>query len=153
MLRRLLRSPVVLGLLAILLVYLFAFRWRAREQVTRRHADLIEAIEEKKWGRCGKLVAPDYRDRWGFNRSDLLLTLKDVGRQFFIVLDMKWKTEKVERDGKTFRITGHGSFTGKGSPLAPAIESRSNRYRAEPFTFHWKKQGSSEYRILKENRP
>ncbi len=139
MLRRY-RFPILLALILLLAIYLFGFRWRGIDKVIRRHDSFIEAIEEKDWGKCAKLVAPAYRDRWGFERSDILLTLEDVGRQFFIVLDLDWKTAETKWEGSTVSISGHGTFTGKGSPIASAIEARSKRYSSEPFTFFWKKQ-------------
>lgn len=139
------RRLLILLILAVILIlggYLFGYRWQPMEQLTRTHTRFIEAIEDKKWSRCTKLIAPDYGDRWALNRQDLSLALKDVGSQFFIVLDMNWETDdtKLAEDEESGTVSGRGSFSGKGSPLAGAIESYAARYADEVFTFHWTKQ-------------
>jgi len=140
------RRPILLALAlaAILLaVYLFGIRWRAEATVRRNHADFIAAIEDKKWGRIRRLVAPPYGDKWGFDRADVTLAIEDVGSQFVINLDFDWTTTSLTRDGdgKTYALVGKGTMRGTGTPLAALIVSQSAAYAAEPFTFTWKKQG------------
>ncbi len=141
------RRPFLLALLllAILLaVYLFGFRWRPEATVTRNQAAFIASIENKKWGKCRSLVAPQYGDKWGFNRADLTLALEDVGSQFLINLDFEWNTTSLTRgdNGDSYTLVGKGSMRGTGTPLAAIIVGQSAAYAALPFTFTWKKQSA-----------
>jgi hypothetical protein len=141
MLRRY-RIPILLAIAALWLIYLIAFRWQTDEQVSRNHTRFIESIEAKKWSRCTELISPNYGDRWGYNRQDMSLALKDVGRQFTFAFDFGWKLDHVETvaEGQHYKVIGSGQFTGKGGPLASAIEQYAAKYAGELFTFHWKKQ-------------
>jgi hypothetical protein len=108
--------------------------------VTTRQEKLFAALSAKKWDRCGRYLSEDYRDQWNFGREDALLSLRDVGSQFFFlqVRGSEYRLQ-IAPDGRGGNAQAIIRLEGSGGPLAQVIQARANRIE-EPFHFHWRKE-------------
>jgi len=132
---------IVVGSLAALLGLVILIVWQSRPArvVADRQADLIEGVERRSAGRLERLVADDYRDRWGFDADDAVTAIVDVGGTFLtLVVTNEERALRIEDD----RAVVTARFTVGGKPIGPAGHRVTRRINQldEPFTFTWERQ-------------
>ena len=130
------------ALLALLAGYNAVFKWPALKQSVAKHEKLIAAIENRQWGRVGRLTSEHYRDSLELDREKLLLALKDVGFLTGSDFRLNWQQSDVQRDGDAVAITGSLRISGGIGPGAAQVESYSRPFAGKPFTFRWRKTGT-----------
>lgn len=132
----------IAALLAILVLFVVqSFRWSGESGARRAHAKFLERIEDKKWGKCHRMIAADYADRWDFNRDDISLALRDVAAEFIISLQIDWSEDSITENDDAHTLAGRIQIDGRGSPAVPIILREFKGYAAEAFRFEWRKSG------------
>ena len=131
-----------LALLAIFIGYQAIFKWPAEKQGLAKQQKLIEAIESRKWGRVHRLVSDHYGDSLELDRENLLLALRDLGSQFWTMLELNWEMTDLQRDGDAIVITGKLRLDGEGGMFAPMAVQHARPFANKPFTFRWRKAGT-----------
>jgi hypothetical protein len=125
----------VLGIVAISLL---AWHWSPGRQVELHQGDLCDAVGDRNWKRVGSLLATDYHDRWGQDRTTILARLPQAFMDFLACgvledhLSLTWRNGACD-------LAAHIRIVGSGGPLAQAIMEQSTQL-TEPFHFQWKKQ-------------
>jgi len=140
-----------LGLLAIFIGYQALFSWPAEKQAFAKQQKFIEAIESRKWGRVHRLTADGYSDSLGMDRESLLLALRDLGSQFWTILELNWEMSDLQRDGDAVVITGKLRLSGEGGMFAPMAVQHARPFANMPFTFRWRKTGLMPWKWQLEN--
>ncbi len=122
----------------LLACYLIFVRWAPENQVARRQAAFIAAIDEADFSTYSGLISTNYTDRWGFTHQTVIQGLRDIARQF-ISLEAEYTPVSQEPDGDGWIVTGAVRIGGRGNAIAQEVISRSRREK-EPFSFHWIKE-------------
>jgi hypothetical protein len=141
-------SLVFISVLVGLLIH-----WQPGKTVQRQQAALIRAIESGKSAKFRRLLAADYKDRWGFNPANLSEAITDVGSQFMI-MRLTPETPVFEVKGGKATVTAHlkvgGNPIGGGAQIMQVV----NRL-GEPFVFTWEKQNflPSSWRLVSIENP
>lgn len=108
-------------------------------QVRRAQTRLIAAIEDKDFAAFERLLADDYRDRWGHDKTIVLARTKDVFQQFlFLTIVREEKT--LDFRGSDWTVREKITLNGTGGPLAMFAKDEVNRLRA-PFAIAWRRSG------------
>jgi hypothetical protein len=133
------RLRLAAGLLIVIgLVSFAAIRWSPKRVVERNQTALIEALEGRSQRKLRRLISPEYEDRWGFDRDDVITSILDVGGQFFVLAVIPSVTEyAVEKREAT--VTSKLEISGSGSPIAHQAIRFAHRLK-EPFLFSWRKE-------------
>lgn len=138
------RKHLIIGAAALVFLiigYNAIFRWPALKQAVAKQEKLIAAIEDRKWGRVGRLTARHYSDSLELDRDKLIDALKDVGFLTGSDFELNWEMLDVQRDGDAVVITGNLRISGGIGPAAGAVESYARPYAEKPFAFRWRKTG------------
>ena len=125
---------------AIVLGLLMVNHWSPKRVVARQQIALIAALERRSAKRLDRLLAPDYRDQWEFDREEMKLSVLDIGSQFILLTLLPSETSTTFGKG-TAEVRTRFEVTGNGSPLAHEIIRKANRLKT-PFVFHWEKQSA-----------
>ena len=120
------------------LTYLIIFKWNAEAMVTSRHEELMSRISAKKFKKCSPYFSDTYLDQWNFDRDDILLSIRDIGGQFFI-LNITMEEFTISTEGDTARSSSILRLSGSGSGGAQLVVGEANRVNT-PFVFHWRKE-------------
>ena len=73
--------------------------WQPARQVRRHTEQLLATIERKNWKRLGELMADDYSDSWGHDKSGLIADAREVFAQFFAIELRAHEMVVAESDG------------------------------------------------------
>lgn len=142
------------GLLVLFLLGLALWNARPSAMLQRRQAALLEGVEKASPGRIQRLVADNYKDRWGFGREDLVTSIVDGGSQF-LVLEITVENSELTFEGSRASYQAKLSFEGK--PIGPAgIEvMRHLNSLKDSFTFVWEKKSflPSSWRLVEVRQP
>jgi hypothetical protein len=112
------------------------WRWQPDRQVLRHTERFVTAVEDKDWKEAAALMADDYSDRWGLDKTEIVQRCREVFAQF-IILDIEM------RDPVASEAEGRGTASarlllrGRGGPLGEMAVQRAAALR-EPFTFEWR---------------
>ncbi len=144
---------LISAITVIVIGLLMARHWSPRRVVERQQVALVAALERRSAKRLDRLLAPDYRDQWGFDREDAKLAILDVGSQFFILTLVPVDPRVVMGDG-TAEVETRFEATGNGSPLAHEIIRTTNRLKP-PFVFSWEKQSAwpGDWKLVRIENP
>lgn len=134
--RRLLRRAI-LGA-ALVAVLLAGLHWRPSRQVRLHQRDLLRAVEDRKWPTVGEFFAPDYRDRWGQTKPQILERLPQIFADF-LALGVLAENETFSRQDGAPVIREHLRLVGSGGPIAQFVIQESAHLTA-PFSFKWRRE-------------
>ena len=109
-------------------------------QVRRAQARLLSAAESGDVDAFAQLLATDYRDGWGHDKTFVVNGSRQVLTDF--------KTMDIAREEVALALTGTGQWTlqekltlsGLGGPIAMAVRERASHLH-QPFTMVWRKSG------------
>lgn len=132
--------PILIAGLAVLagLISLAVVHWSPKRVVERKQAAFIVALEDRSQRKLRRLVSTEYRDRWGFDRDDVITSILDVGGQFFILAVIPSETG-FEVEKRSVTVTSRLEISGSGSPIANQAIRTANRLK-RPFRFTWRKE-------------
>jgi len=138
------RFHLLIALAAALSVFFFVQnqRWSGAAGAERAHKKFLGYIESRRWGKCERMVADDYSDRWGFGRREISLALQDVGRHFIFTLRFDWETQSVTHRDDGYDIVGTAHLRGRGNPAVEIILRKARSFAEQPYTFRWKRTGA-----------
>lgn len=123
---------VVLGL------SIWLYRWcQPERQVRRAQARLLAAAESGDFDSMAELIAEDYRDAWGHDKTFVLQASKRIFPHF-LLLDFERDDRGLEEAGSQWVLREKLTMKAMGGP--PMVISRVNRLTA-PFTMTWRKNG------------
>ena len=108
-------------------------------QVRRAQTRLIAAIEGKDFAAFERLLADDYRDRWGHDKAIVLARTKDVFQQFLFLTIVR-EEKGLDFRGADWVLREKITLNGSGGPLAMFAKDEVNRLR-EPFVVTWRRKG------------
>jgi hypothetical protein len=108
-------------------------------QVQRRQARLMKLASKRNWEAVTPMLAKDYEDQWGLDRTDSVSFFKEM-LQGFIVLDIQWTTEAITVTENTAKVRGHAKVTGSGLGLSQNVIDVTNNLK-EPWVFTWRTNG------------
>ena len=108
-------------------------------QVQRRQLRIMKLASKRNWEAVTPMLAKDYEDQWGLDRTDSVNFFKEM-LQGFIVLDIQWTTESITVTENTAKVRGHAKVTGSGLGLSQNVIDVTNNLK-EPWIFTWRTQG------------
>jgi hypothetical protein len=140
-----------LGLALISVVYL-TWLWQADRQVERHNAKLLHRIEARDWPGVGDLLASDYLDQWGQDRSLVLARLQGVFRYVRGGRIMAQTPIVVAGNGKGL-WRAKISVEGEGEVL-DLIKQRLNSV-SSPFELEWRRTSSKpwDWQLVRVSNP
>ena len=115
-----------------------AWLWQPERQVRLHQRSLLRAVSKRDWPRVAELMADNYSDRWGHDKTIALDRAKQVFGQFmFLTIRADPPgAESIDPGGKwSARLV----VEGRGSPIADAVEQRVAALR-DPWIFTWVQQ-------------
>jgi hypothetical protein len=113
--------------------------WCAPERQLRRHqAALMDAFGDRDFKKVERLVAPDYADRWKFDRERLIRESREVLRHF-IALEVACAVGELRVDGRRATVEARIRLEGTGSPVARMAMDAVNALDG-PFAFEWRRE-------------
>jgi hypothetical protein len=118
----------------IILVFGLWF-WRPARQVRLHQRNLLEAVEQRDWGKLANLLAPDYTDHWGFDKQTAPEAARKAFSQFMF-LTVRTENPQWDIEKKNARYTANLKLEGSGGPLTEIVEDHVNSLRG-PFAFEW----------------
>lgn len=135
------RALVLFSLAAILILGgLYAWTWTdPRRGLERRWSALIDAMEDREWERFQGMLAADYRDGFGFDRTQIVQLAKPIFSRF-ITLSITRRNAVIELNGNEAVTTARIELSGHGDPLAQSIIGGSRMIEA-PTEFRWRRTG------------
>jgi hypothetical protein len=136
MIRRHLLVMVAAGVLALFSVCLW--RWQPERQVRKHTEALLEACEDRDWEEFRALLAEDYTDRWGHDKTEAAERARQVFAQF-LFLKLAARSLEVEEAEATGLARAHLELQGRGGPLAELAIQRVAELK-QPFTFRWQQR-------------
>jgi hypothetical protein len=131
----------IIGSLAVLAFAIWLYFWcEPEKQVRRAQARLLAAMESGDVDSFAQLLAADYRDGWGHDKTFVVNGSRQVFSDF--------KTLDIAREEVGLELTGTGQWTlrekltlsGLGGPVAMAVRERASHLH-QPFTMVWRKSG------------
>ncbi len=127
----------VAGLVAVAIALGLFVTWQPAYQVDSKFRDLVEAAQDRDWDDVTDLMAPEYKDRWGFDRERVVRESREALSQFF-ALEIKAERPVMEvAEGKA-TVVATLRIKGSGTVVAEYIESEVNTWE-DPFTFEWRR--------------
>lgn len=98
----------------------------------------MDALESGDFDAFAALLADDYRDTWGHDKTFVQGKAREVFSQF-ATLDIEREERGLEPGGATWVLREKMSMIGIGGALAMAVRERVNRLQ-EPFVMTWRQQ-------------
>lgn len=137
------RLRLLIALAAALAVFFFVQnrRWSGAAGAERAHKKFLGYVESRRWGKCHRMIAVEYSDRWNFDRDAISQALQDLGRQFTFALEIVWQTRSVTAADGIYEVVGTAALDGRGNPAVDLILRTARPYAAQPYTFRWKRAG------------
>lgn len=135
----------------VVVALLVALQMRPGRQIAKRQASLLQGIERRSPARIQRLLAKDYRDRWGFTSEQIVESIVDAGSQFMtLVVTPEGQEVAFGEDGEATVST---KLILSGNPVGPIGNevTRQINQLQEPFVFVWKKQSflPSSWRLVR----
>ena len=111
--------------------------WQPERQVRKHTESLFHAMEGKNWERLEGLVASDYMDQWGHDRSRMLERVREV---FGYVRNVRITSSAgtVQVDQRTARWTGKIVIETDQNEMATLVRERINSLTT-PFEMEWRR--------------
>jgi hypothetical protein len=125
------------GLLIVLIIGLFlSWSWQSERQVSGHTNDLLRAIEHKKWSRVNDLIAGEYTDQWGDDRTLMLERLREA---FRYVRDVKIRFANPSITTEHRRGIWRAKITidADSGEVGAMVEQRVNSLNT-PFELEWR---------------
>jgi hypothetical protein len=131
---------VIIGTLTAVLISIIGLmiHWQPVKTVKRQQVTLLHAVESRKGARLRRLVASQYRDRWGFDANDITESMLDARSQF-LAMAINTENQDIAIEGKKAVVTTRLKLGGTPIMGGSEIISRINRLD-QPFVFTWEKQ-------------
>lgn len=108
-------------------------------QVRRAQTRLIAAIEGRDFAAFERLLADDYRDRWGHDKANVISLTQEVFQQFLFVTVVR-EEKGLDSRGAEWVLREKIKLTGTGGPLATYAKDELNRL-TQPFEITWRRTG------------
>jgi len=115
---------IVAGAVALAVIIYLWWDWQPQRQAEKAFQRFLTTVEKRDWVRVAELMAPDYQDGWGFDRSQVVSHGSEALSQFF------WITltpidPRVEVDGRQAGVSSRIEFDGRGTGLADYALTRA----------------------------
>ena len=124
---------------AVILVTVWLYWWLQPErQLRRAQGRLIAAVEKRDFDAMARLLAEDYRDRWGHDKAIVVGESRQVFSQF-LMLTIERESRSVEMGTQSSIVREKLTIEGFGGPLAVAAKDAVNALR-EPFSLSWRRR-------------
>jgi len=133
------RTGIYFGVVFGIILALFFLRlWQPAQQVQKHSDQLLHAISHKNWTKFASLVADNYHDQWGNDRTAVL----ERSRELFGYL-RGIRISAVAPDVRIESGTGHWRarifIDGEDNEVMEALKTRINPLQA-PFELEWQHQ-------------
>jgi hypothetical protein len=131
---------LLIGLVAVLIFGIWLYRWcQPERQVRRAQGRWLAAAESGDIDSFAEMMAADYRDGWGHDKTFVVKAARQVFPNFQI-LSIDRTEVSLEMAGEQAVLTEKMSMRGLGGPIAMAVRERANQLK-QPFTMKWRKHG------------
>jgi hypothetical protein len=124
------------AVVALVLGLWLAQLWQAENQVRLHSEHFLQQLEKRNAAAAGDLIALDYHDDWGHDRSLVLNRLRIVLR-LFSTLTITATTPQVALHPPVATWTASIQLGGAGGEFAPEIIERVNSL-TKPFDLRWR---------------
>lgn len=133
------RFGVWIGLVA-LCGTLWLWWWLQPErQVRRAEKRLVTALEKRDFDAFQRLLADDYSDQWGHNKTNVVSLATEVFQQFLFLTIQREEMSVDSRDGN-WVVSEKMKLQGTGGPLAAHIQAEAAKL-TKPFQITWRNDG------------
>ncbi len=110
--------------------------WQPERQIRKHVENLFQAIERKNWDRLDNLIAADYQDQWGHDRTRVLKRTREMFR-YLRETRIISSSVTVQIDKGTARWTGKIDIDAGPGELASVLNERVNSL-ATLFELEWR---------------
>ena len=136
-----LRRETVIVVVATLLAAVLGwavFEFQPIRQLRKTFSAFVQTGEKRNWEKGQTFLAADYKDQWGLDREQAVLTAKELFAQF-LVLGITTDPVAVSVNGNEGTVRTKPRLQGSGTPIAQMIIARANDLPGE-MTFQWRKE-------------
>ena len=98
-------------------------------------------MQSRDFAAFERMLADDYRDAWGHNKSNVVSRSSEVLGQF-LFLTISHEEKSLESRGGTWIASEKVALKGTGGPLANHAMDEVNRL-TQPFAFSWRNNGGA----------
>ena len=111
--------------------------WQPERQVRNHTQSLFRAVEGRNWERLRILIATDYADQWGHDRSGMIESVRGVFR-YVRQVRMSSPNETIQVDERRARWAGKIVIETDQSELGALLKERVNSL-STPFQLEWRR--------------
>jgi hypothetical protein len=122
----------------LIAIAVLALHWRPSRQVRLHQEHLLETAGARNWKKVERFLAPDYKDRWGQSRADVLQRLPQAF-QDFLACSVEQDPAELAWNGDTAVVRARIRILGSGGAITRFVMAEVNGLR-EPFALSWRKQ-------------
>lgn len=131
------------GVVAVLVawaVWLFLL-WQPARQVELHTLNLLERVSARDWPAVEAMMAADYRDAWGHDRTTAIDEARQLFSHFFALHVVPLSPLETAAVGDGWEAIAPVGIFGSGTAVAQAVIDEV-RGAGGPATFVWRRDGS-----------
>lgn len=128
---------LTVGVLVVALVGYAFYAFAPDRQLARAQTRLLSAVEGRDWKKAESMMADDYRDAWGFDRTRAIQLGSELLQHFF-VLGIESGGTMLEISDTSGTVRSVIRFSGNGTAIAQAVLAEANLLES-PFEFTWRR--------------
>ncbi|HJT82164.1 MAG TPA: hypothetical protein VJ719_13285 [Chthoniobacterales bacterium] len=134
------RNSFYLGVIIAVTLGLFLVRlWQPEQQVRKHSEHLLASITDKDWDNFEELIAEDYQDQWGHDRTAVVQRTRQVAR-YARGLRISVIAPNVRIENRTGYWRAFVSIDGdKDNEVIAAMKERVNTLQT-PFELKWQRK-------------
>jgi hypothetical protein len=127
------------ALLVLWLVWLFLL-WRPARQVELHTLNLLERASSRDWPAVEAMMAPDYRDAWGHDRTVAIDEARQLFSHFFALQIVALAPLRITDESETLTASAPVGVFGSGTAVAQAVIEEVRDARGDAV-FVWRRDG------------
>ena len=135
------KRPAIVILSFLLLagaIFILPSQFSAEKRLRAAHASLLDAVRDASRPRMARILADDYKDGWGMNKSEAIGLAIQVNQQF-LTLEMEVKGLEMAVTDKTAKTQLTVNLRGGGSAGADAVREKVAHLKV-PFVLEWRRE-------------
>lgn len=126
------------GIVGLVAIGAASWFFQPDRQLRRSWQELLASVEARNPTRLGRILAGDYRDRWGYTRRTLL---DDARLAFFQIRHLKFTSDQttITREGDRATVRAILRIDAGGSAEVDNARTKINALFT-PFEFTWQRE-------------
>ena len=129
----------VSALLVLGLVWLFLL-WRPARQAELHTLNLLERASARDWPAVEAMMAADYRDAWGHDRTSAIDEARQLFSHFFALQIVALAPLRITDESEALAVSAPVGVFGSGTAVAQAVIEEVREARGDAV-FVWRRVG------------